>query len=306
MKIFLYEKFESKNNFFKIKKKYNLISLVSKKKYNKKNVYAIYSKFSKNLSKKFLSKFANLKIIISATTGLNHIDIEYCNKNKIKIIYLNKNNYKLKKITSTSELTLSIILTAIRKLNHYYKNIFKISERYKYDVYQFKNYTIGIIGYGRVGKKLLNDLKYLKFNVFFYDVNKKFEKKKNYLDLKKLLRVSDVITLNINYTNSNINFFNKRLFNQCKKKIIFVNTARGEVVNEKDLLNFLKKNKSSSAYLDVIKDETINYKKNILYKYSRKNNNMFITPHLGGATIDALKETERIVMEQFINIRMIK
>ena len=141
---------------------------------------------------------------------------------------------------------------------------------------------------------------------FFFDINEKAKKNKNYLDIKKLLRVSDLISLSFNYTSENINFFNKRLFNQCKKNLIFVNTARGELVNEKDLLNFLKKNKSSSAYLDVIKNETINYKKNILYKYSRQNNNLFITPHLGGATIDALKETEEMAIQQFINIKMIK
>ena len=168
MKTFLYEKFENKKNLLKLKKKYNLINLNSKNKYNKNLVSVIYSKFSRNLSEKFLSQFTNLKTIISATTGLNHIDVKYCDKNKIKIINLNKNDQKLKNITSTSEMALSIILAAIRKLPHYYKNSSRLSERYKYNTYQFKNYTIGIIGYGRIGKKLFNDLKHLNFNVFFF------------------------------------------------------------------------------------------------------------------------------------------
>jgi D-3-phosphoglycerate dehydrogenase len=306
MNILLYEKFENKKNFIKLKKKYNLINLDTKRKFNKHYVSAIYSRFSKNLSKKFLSQFKNLKIIISPTTGLNHIDVKYCYKNSIKIINLKKNNYKLKKVTSTSEMALSMILAGVRELPYYYKNNFKLSERYKYEILQFKNYTVGIIGCGRIGKKLFNDLKYLKFNVFFYDINKKMKNDAGYLNLKKLLKVSDVISLNLNYTSENINFFNKRLFNQCKKKLIFANTARGEVVNEIDLLNFLKKNKLSSAYLDVIKDETTNYKKNILYKYSRRSNNLFITPHLGGSTKDALKDTEDIVLQQLMNINRIK
>ena len=233
-------------------------------------------------------------------------DVKYCNKNKIKLINLKKNNHKLKKISSTSEMALSMILAAVRKLPYYYKNNFKLSERYKYETYQFKNYTIGIIGCGRIGKKLFNDLKYLKFNVFFYDINRKITKDISYLNLMKLLKISDVVSLNLNYTSENINFFNKKLFNQCKKNLIFVNTARGEVVNELDLLNFLKKNKLSSAYLDVIKDETTGYKKNILYKYSRQSNNLFITPHLGGSTKDALKDTENIVIQQLMKINRIK
>jgi D-3-phosphoglycerate dehydrogenase / 2-oxoglutarate reductase len=306
MKTFLYEKFENKQNFIKLKKNYDLINLTSKRKYNKNSVSTIYSRFSKNLSKNFLSQFKNLKIIISPTTGLNHIDVKYCNKNKIKLINLKKNNHKLKKISSTSEMALSMILAAVRKLPYYYKNNFKLSERYKYETYQFKNYTIGIIGCGRIGKKLFNDLKYLKFNVFFYDINRKITKDISYLNLMKLLKISDVVSLNLNYTSENINFFNKKLFNQCKKNLIFVNTARGEVVNELDLLNFLKKNKLSSAYLDVIKDETTGYKKNILYKYSRQSNNLFITPHLGGSTKDALKDTENIVIQQLMKINRIK
>lgn len=306
MKIFLYEKFENKENFIKLKKKYNLINLDSKKRFNKNHVSVIYSRFSKNLSKKFLFQFKNLKIIISPTTSLNHIDVNYCNKINIKLINLEKNNYKLKKITSTSEMALSMILAGVRKLPYYYKNNFKLLDRYKHQIYQFKNYTVGIIGCGRVGKKLFNDLKYLKFNVFFYDTNRKIKKNTGYLNLKKILKKSDVISLNLNYTNENINFFNKGLFNQCKKNLIFVNTARGELVNEIDLLNFLKKNKLSSAYLDVIKDETINYKNNILYEYSRQSNNLFITPHLGGSTKDALKDTENIVIQQFIKINKIK
>ena len=82
MKIFLYEKFENNKNFLKLKKKYNLINLNSKNKYNKNQVSVIYSKFSRNLSEKFLSQFKNLKIIISATTGLNHINVKYCDKKK--------------------------------------------------------------------------------------------------------------------------------------------------------------------------------------------------------------------------------
>lgn len=306
MKTLLYEKFENKQNFIKLKKKYSLVNLVSKKKYNKDNVFVIYSRFSKNLSKEFLSQFKNLKIIISPTTGLNHIDIKYCKENKIKIINLKKNSTKLNKISSTSEMALSMILAAVRKLPYYYKSNFKLSERYKYETYQFKNYTIGIIGFGRIGKKLFRDLKYLKFNVFFYDTNKKINKNVGYLNLKKLLKISDIISLNLNYTIENINFFNKNFFNQCKKNLIFVNTARGELVNEVDLLNFLKKNKSSFAYLDVIKNETKGYKENILYKYSSKSNNLFITPHLGGSTKDALRDTENIVIQELMNINRTK
>tara|TARA_B100000902_G_scaffold393945_1_gene449258 strand:- start:23744 stop:24661 length:918 start_codon:yes stop_codon:yes gene_type:complete len=302
MKTLLFEKFENKENFIRLKKKYNLINIGSEKNYNKKNVIAIYVRFIKNLSNGYLNKFQNLKVIISPTTGLNHIDTEYCKKKKIQIINLSKNNPNLKKITSTSEMSLSMILAGVKKISHFYNNSFKLADRYKYQIHQFKNYKVGIIGYGRIGKKLFKDLKFLKFNVFFYDNDKKLKKEKGYLNLKRLLDVSDIISLNLSYTKKNFNFFDKDKFKRCKKNLIFVNTARGELVNELDLLSFLKQNKLSCAFLDVIKNETENYQKNILYKYSQKKNNLFITPHLGGSSIDALKITENIVIKEFINI----
>ena len=165
---------------------------------------------------------------------------------------------------------LSMILLGVRKLTYFYKSNFKLADRYKHQVYQFKNYTVGIIGYGRIGKKLLKDLKYLKFRVFFYDKNNKYKKDKDYLNLNKLLKVSDIISLNLSYSKANYNFFNKEKFSICKKNLIFINTARGELVDEFDMLSFLRKNKLSSAYLDVIKDETKKYQNNILYKHSLK------------------------------------
>ena len=148
MKIILYEKFENEENYIKLKKKYNLISIKSKKRYNRNNVFGIYTRFQKKLSEKYLYQFKKLKFIVSPTTGLNHIDLDYCRKKKIEIINLKKNFNNLKSITSTSELTLSMILVGIRKLSYFYNKNFKLSERYKYDIYQFKNYTVGIIGYG--------------------------------------------------------------------------------------------------------------------------------------------------------------
>jgi len=302
MKIILYEKFEQKSNYIKIKKKYDLISLKSQRKFDKDNVFAIYSRFQKKLSKKYLAQFKKLKFIVCPTTGLNHIDVDYCRKKKIVIINLKKNNYYLKKITSTSEMALAMILTGIRKLCYFYNKDFRLSDRYKYNIYQFKKYTIGIIGYGRIGKKLFEYLKYLNFKVFFYDIDNKLKKKKGYINLDKLLQLSDIISLNLNYTKENYNFINKGILKKCKKNIIFINSSRGELVNEIDLLSFLKKNKNSSAYLDVIKNESENYENNLLYKYFLKKRNLFLTPHLGGSTKDALELTENIVLENFIDI----
>ena len=81
-----------------------------------------------------------------------------------------------------------------------------------------------------------------------------------------------------------------------------INTSRGELVNEKDLIKFLKKQKLSSAYLDVIRGEQAQYKKkkSELFKLN-KTEKLFILPHLGGSTLDAMTETENLIIDNFIN-----
>ena len=73
----------------------------------------------------------------------------------------------------------------------------------------------------------------------------------------------------------------------CKDSVTIINTSRGEIVNENDIITFLNKNRSSKYYTDVIYDEINSKSKNILLKENIKNTNIFITPHIGGMTLDA-------------------
>ena len=110
----------------------------------------------------------------------------------------------------------------------------------------------------------------------------------------------DIITININFNKSNYNFIDKNFLNQCKKNVKIINTSRGEVINEKHLLNFLKKNKYAEAYLDCIKDEHNKVDEPFLIRHIKKFNNLFISPHVGGACLDAMKKTEEIVINEFL------
>ncbi len=294
--IFLYERFDNEKNFNDLKKNFNLIKIGSKKKFKEEDVVVIFPKLNFNLNYKFLQNYENLKIIVSPTTGINHIDVKYCKKKKIKIIYFDKNKRKLlKNISSTTELTLTFILSAIKRVNYFYDEVKKFHwDRYSQNLYQFKNYTVGIIGFGRIGKSITVKLKNLGFKVITYD-----KKTNNINKLNNLLKISDVISFHIN-SESNYNFFEKNKLKICKTNVSIINTSRGEIINEKDLINFLKKNKNSSAFIDVIQNEQYQknkLKQNKLIRYSKFNNNLFITPHIGGVSKDALVYTENIILK---------
>lgn len=295
-RIFLYEnpffskKFKKKIRNFQIKPFTELNYI------NKKNVIAILSKLIKKMDDKILCQFPNLRYIVSPTTGDDHIDKNYCKNKKIKIIKLEKKDLIDTKITSTIEYALTLILASVRNL---YSSI-DIVKNGKWDrnflnFFQFKNYTVGIIGNGRIGSKLAKILKYLNFKVIIHD------KKNKRSNLIKLYNKSDIISFHIT-SDKNKDFFGKKEMFQCKKNVKIINTSRGEIINEKDLKMFLSKNKKASAHLDVIADEQnqSNFFNKEILRFNKKQKNLFITSHVAGAAIDAQKLTEELVIKKFL------
>ena len=167
----------------------------------------------------------NLKGIISPSTGINHINITS------KPVYSIKNDSILEEITSTAEHNLFLILSLVRNSN-------KIEE--------LSTKTLGILGYGRLGKMLYsiceNIFKDIKISDDSYTDDDFFEK-------------TDILSININLEDRNIDYINKEYINKFKKNILIVNTARGEVVNEDDILDTITEGKVLGYGTDVIKEE---------------------------------------------------
>jgi D-3-phosphoglycerate dehydrogenase len=303
MNILVLEKFLNSNNLNKVKSKYQI-------QYNKniknQKVTIIFTRLNYKLDKKFLSKYPNLKKVVTPTTGINHLDLDYLKRNNIEIINLLKFKKKIERIYSTSQYTLSLILNASRKILEYsYLSKKGFLDRYNYKTFQFDKLTCGIIGYGRIGKYLSKHLEKLGFKVLIYEKYKNKERVKNtnssFVSFRKLLKFSDIISLNVNYTSSNRDLLNKRNMKFCLKKPTIVNTSRGELINEKDLIYFIKKKIISSAYLDVFKNEQNPNKINKELLKMNKKGMLHILPHIGGATMDALIETENLVIENLLN-----
>ena len=164
--------------------------------------------------------------------------------------------------------------------------------------------NIGIFGQGRIGKNLQKYFSSMNANVNFFDVKKKF-KSKNKLTKNQILKMSDLVVMCISYSKKNYNFADNDFFSKMKKNSVFVNTSRGEIVNEKSLIKFLKLKKLKCAILDVIKNEqNLNFQKNILIEYSKKNSNLIITPHIAGLTFESEEKAFMISLENIINYLM--
>ena len=247
------------------------------------------SKFK--IDEEIINAGKKLKCICTASTGTNHIDIRYANKKNIHIISLKKYKRILEKIPSTAELAFTLMMVSIRNIIPASNSV----EKYQWSYLEFigeqlKGKKIGVLGYGRLGRLFANFCLKFGAKVYFYDPFKKniSKKIKKVSNLKSFLKSIDILSIHIHLNESTKNFLNKSLLRHLKKNILIINTSRGEIINEDDLIKFLKKNQNSKFAADVISHELGNIFKSKLIKYFKKNKNrVLLTPHLGGSTYQA-------------------
>jgi len=271
-----------------LKKKFILIKNKSGKKLDGNSL----SKLLKNVdyviagteiyNKKILETANNLKIIFRFGSGIDNIDINYCKKNNIKI-----KKIKIDLSTSVAELSLSLILNIIKKIEIFNSELKKgVWKKRTNNLLSGK--TLGIIGFGKVGKKLVKITKGFQLKYIYYDI-KKQKTKIEYNNLKDVFKKSDIISIHQSFIKNNFNYINKIYFNIAKKNLILINTSRGDVINENDLFNFLKKNDNAYAGLDVYQVEPY-------YDKLSKIKNIILTPHIGSYSIETRIKMERGVL----------
>ena len=233
------------------------------------------------IDERVLSKLKNLKFISKYGVGIDNIDLELCKKKNIKVLYTKGVNSD-----SVTELALSYIILLSRNAltaNNLLKNkkIWK-----KNGGLQMNELTIGIIGFGRIGKKIASYLKKFGCTILVNDLvdYSNICKKNNYIFCSKnyLLKNSDVITLHASLNKSSYQMVNKNFLKNMKFSSFLVNTSRGDLINEEDFLDSIRRKKIAGAALDVFKNEP-KINPNLL-----KQENVFCTPHIAGNSNKAI------------------
>ena len=242
---------------------------------------------------KHLLKNTKVSLINSCSTGLNHIDLEYCEKNNIEI-QCHKNDYKLiNQLPSTSELAFGLMVSLLRnipKCNTHVSN-------YNWDYTQFmgrqiKDLKIGIVGYGRLGKMMFDYCKSFGADLKVYDPYKKDDMSDSFLlnhystSLEDLFQECDVISLHVHVTDETKYIINKDLLGLVQKGLYIINTSRGEIVNELDIVNALNTGKLTGYGTDVIENEFDDLTKSPIIKAMNSGENIIATPHIGGMTTE--------------------
>jgi D-3-phosphoglycerate dehydrogenase len=285
--------------------------------YKAHEITVLVVRLSIKLDQKFLKNLINLKYILSPTTGLNHIDSTYCEKNNIEILSLKGEFNFLEQINATPEFTFSLLVTMTKNIfsagldvrNYGVPNL----DRLNYVSKEFNELKIGIAGFGRVGKKLYNYCKNFNMEILVFDPYKDDQlfitDNINIIkDIKSFLSSIDVLIICISYSKENEKYFSKEYLRMLKQDAILINTSRGEVLDEFELIELLDKGKIKSAALDVLSIENTNNKElqNKIMNYAKSNTNLLLTPHIAGASSYSMNLTEKFIADKFINKLKVK
>lgn len=272
---------------------------------------AIFTRLGFPILEETIKNQKQLKYVVTPTTGLNHIDTQYLETNQIQCISLKGEIEFLKKIQSTAEHTWSLILSVMRTLNLAFNNVKAGNwDRSQLLCEELNTKTIGIIGFGRLGSIVANYAKAFNMNICVNDTDENKMQEAGNLGFEvcsksKLLNQSDVVVLLVDWKPENENMISEDEFNQFKNTAYFVNTSRGELVDEQALLKALKDRKIKGAALDVLRDDSSwskeTPKQHELIEYAKNNNNLIITPHIGGYGDVSIANTRNFVVDKFLS-----
>jgi D-3-phosphoglycerate dehydrogenase len=237
-----------------------------------------------------------VSLINTCSTGMNHIDQEYCKLNRIKIYSLTQDYELINNLPSTSELAFGLLLDLMRNIT-ISNNEVKQNKTWDYLPFvgqQMKDFKIGIVGYGRLGKMMAKYCKAFDAEVYIYDP---YSEESNVKELEDLFQICDAVSLHVHVTNETKYMINYNLLSYNVKFLI--NTSRGEIVNELDVIKALKENKLYGYGADVIEDEFGNIKNSPFFSLENSKLNYIFTPHMGGMTIQGQTKAYKWAINKF-------
>lgn len=266
---------------------------------NVKNAEAVICLLTNKIDKEIIDSLQDCKIIANYAVGFNNIDVEYAKSQGI--IVTNTPNVLT---DATAEIAVSLVLACSRQLIEAEKFVrdekFIGWEPLLFQGIQLSGKTFGLVGAGRIGQATARRMKSFGCKIIYYNRTKKieFEKELNAkkVSLNKLLTSSDVISLHLPLNDNSKNLLSSEKLELLKTNAILVNTARGEILDEKYLVKMLKKKRIYSAGFDVYENEPK------INPELLKLKNVILLPHIGSATIETRSKMAELAAQNVINV----
>ncbi len=260
---------------------------------------AVRTKF--RIDKEIFDVAPNLKFVARAGAGLDNIDIDIAKEKGIALLAANEGN-----MDAVGEHAVGLLLALMnnfRKADMEIRN--GVWDREGNRGYELKGKTVGIIGYGFMGQSFARKLAGFGVNVIAYDKYKtgfsdEFARE---VSMEEIVKHSDVLSLHIPLTRETRQMVDDEYFFHFKKPIFFINTARGEIVNSKAVLNNIANSKILGAGLDVLEREKFpTLGEQEWYEALKANEKVILTPHVAGWTFDSYRKISEVLGEKLAEI----
>lgn len=260
------------------------------------------SRFS--IDKPFLDKATRLKFIARVGAGLENIDCEYASEKGIQLISSPEGNRN-----AVGEHTLGMLLALLnkfKKANTEIKNGKWLREENR--GFELDYMTVGIIGYGNMGKSFAKKLRGFDCKVVCYDILPEVgDANAQQVSLDEFFKIVDVVSLHTPETPQTLKMVNTSFIEKFSKPFWFLNTARGKSVVTSDLVSALKSGKIKGAGLDVIEYEKTSFEDffsgNAIpepFDYLLNADNVILTPHIAGWTIESKTKLAQVIVDKIV------
>lgn len=258
----------------------------------------IRSRFT--LNQQFLDKATNLKFIGRLGAGLENIDTEYAKQKNVFLASAPEGNRN-----AVGEHTLGMLLSLMNKMTKANREVKKGKwDREGNRGVELDGKTVGIIGYGNMGKAFAQKLKGFDVEIICYDIiGGVGDDNARQVGIMEFQQRSDIVSLHVPETELTTGMVNKEFINAFHKPFWFLNTARGKCVVTKDLVNGLKSEKILGAGLDVLEYEKKSFENMFVqkpkaFKYLRKAKNVLLTPHVAGWTVESKEKLAQTMVDK--------
>ncbi len=265
----------------------------------------LFVRLGHRIDNTFLALSPRLRWLCSPTTGHNHIDEATLTARDIRLLSLRGEREFLETITATPEHTLGLIIAIIRRYRLAFEDV--ATGRWDRDVCRgdgLYGNRVGIVGLGRVGYCLASYLSALGASVSWCDPADvpSLPEWQRYTDILCLIKANNIVVLCADHCAGQLPVIGKKELDAMEGRY-FINTARGELVDEDAFLAAVRSNRLAGAAIDVIANEN---GENRLAEWRElmTGRNLILTPHIAGATFDSMARTELFIVEKLNTYRM--
>lgn len=272
------------------------------------NYHGIVIRSRFKIDKEFIDKATNLKFIARVGAGLESIDCDYASSKNIHLIAAPEGNR-----TAVGEHALGMLLSLMNKLNRADKMVKEghwVREGNR--GHELDGKTVGLIGYGNMGKSFAKKLRGFDVVVLCHDIlpNVGDENAKQ-VSLEELQQKADVLSLHIPWTPKTDRMVNSNFINSFARPFWFVNTSRGKNVVTDDLVEALKSGKVFGAGLDVLEYEKLSFENLFIdsekpkaFEYLLQADNVLLTPHIAGWTFESHQKLAQVIVDKIISLKI--